>query len=234
MMQDIRHGHINAVIVTELSRISRDVKDFCNFWEFLKQHEATFISLKENFDTTTPIGEMMVIQAISFAQFERKTIVNRIKDGARARAERGLSNGGVKVLGLDPHKHKKGYLVVNEKEAAVVRHIYQKFLELGSLAKLRDYLNDNGYRTKKYTTKSGKKAGGSVWSRQSLLNLLTNVKLTGKIAVNSANKDYDQSELPTEQQYRLVNAVWPAIISQSVFEQTQEKLKTNKKDPTPS
>jgi len=229
MLQDLRYGHINAVIVTELSRISRDVKDFCNFWELLKQHDATFISLKENFDTTTPIGEMMVIQAISFAQFERKTIVNRIKDGARARAERGLSNGGVKVLGLDPHKHKKGHLIINEKEAAIVRHITQKFLELGSLAKLRDYLNDNGYRTKSYVTKSGKKSGGSVWSRQTLLNLLTNVKLIGKIPVNSINKEYDQTELTPEHQYRLVDAVWPAIIDQANFDQIQERLKINKR-----
>ncbi|MEZ4740895.1 MAG: recombinase family protein [Bdellovibrionota bacterium] len=220
---------INAAIVTELSRISRDVKDFCNFWDFLKQYDATFISLKENFDTMTPIGEMMVIQAISFAQFERKTIVNRIKDGARARAERGLCNGGPKTLGLDHHKHKKGYLVINEKEAAVVRHIAAKFLELNSLSKLRDYLNENGYRTKSYTTNMGKKVGGSLWNRQSLLNILTNVKLIGKVKVNTANKNSVQDQLPPEQKYKLVDAVWPSILDKDIFDQIQIRLRSNKK-----
>ena len=89
MCQDIEAGFVDVVIVTELSRLSRRVKDFCHVWDFLKENDIKFMSLKENFDTSTPMGELMLIQAISFAQFERETIVGRIKNGARARAERG-------------------------------------------------------------------------------------------------------------------------------------------------
>ena len=120
MCRDIKSGHINAVIVTELSRLSRNVRDFCQFRDFLTHHKAKFFSLKENFDTSTPMGELMVVQAISFSQFERTTIVTRIKDGARARAERGLTNGGQRSLGYDPDPTRPCHLVVNESERAYV------------------------------------------------------------------------------------------------------------------
>ncbi len=228
LLQDLKYGHINAVIVTELSRISRDVKDFCNFWEFAKLHNATFISLKENFDTTTPIGEMMVIQAISFAQFERKTIVTRIKDGARARAERGLSVGGQRVMGYDLHPTKRGHLLVNEKEAATVRYIFDKFLELGSLAKTRDYLNDGGFRTKAYLTKADRAIGGNLWGCSSLLQLLTNHKFVGKVQVNTANRDVPDSEVAPHERYKIVEASWPSIISEEIFQRVQVQLEDNK------
>ena len=229
MLQDIKLGRINAVIVTELSRISRDVKDFCNFWEFLKLYNATFISLKENFDTTTPIGEMMVIQAISFAQFERKTIVQRIKDGARARAERGLCNGAIKILGLDSHPTKKNHLVANEQEAVIVRHIFDMFMELGSTAKLRDYLNEAGIRTKRFVTEDGRQRGGGIWTRASLHSLLTNVRVIGKVEVNRANRDVDEGDVSAFERYKLVNATWPAIIDEQVYAAVQAKLFTNKR-----
>jgi DNA invertase Pin-like site-specific DNA recombinase len=100
MLADIRSGAINAVVVTELSRLNRKVKDFCEVWDLFKEHNVAMFSLKENFDTSTPMGELMLIQAMSFAQFERSTIVDRIKKGARARAERGLAKA-VYRLGLN-------------------------------------------------------------------------------------------------------------------------------------
>ncbi|MCB9093448.1 MAG: recombinase family protein, partial [Halobacteriovoraceae bacterium] len=97
---DIEEGRVNAVIVTELSRLSRSVKDFCQVWDFFQEYNVKFFSLKENFDTSTPMGELMLIQAMSFAQFERHSIVDRIKRGAKARADRGLATG-TPPLGYD-------------------------------------------------------------------------------------------------------------------------------------
>jgi len=110
----------------------------------------------------------MVIQCISFAQFERKTIVQRIRDGARARAERGLASGNQRLLGYDPDPHKKCHLVVNEKEAAVVRHVFEKFIELGSVRKIIAYLHSSGYRSKAYVTREEKAKGGNRWTYSSL------------------------------------------------------------------
>ena len=227
MVQDIKRGHINGVIVTELSRLSRDVKDFCQFWEFLKRHSATFFSLKESFDTSTPIGEMMVIQCISFAQFERKNIIARIKDGSRARAERGLSNGGQRILGFDPDPLKRCHLVVNQEEATVVRHLFEKFLELGSLAKLRVYLNASGSRTKSFVTRQGRQSGGMPWTDTGIYRLLTNLALLGKREINKVNRGVNPEELREIDRYKVVDAHWPAILDEEIFWRAQEAMLSN-------
>ncbi len=229
MLHDLMQGHINAVIVTELSRLSRDVKDFCQIWEFFKKHRATFVSLKENFDTSTPIGEMMVINCISFSQFERKTIVQRIKDGARARAERGLANGSQRVLGYDPDPIKRCYLVVNESEAVVVRHCFEKFLELGSVRKLRDYLNESGNKTKQYVTREARMVGGNRWTESSIFKFLTNLALIGMREINKKNINVDPEELDEKDRYKAVKASWPPIVGDALFWKVQEVLEANRK-----
>lgn len=227
MCRDIKDGKINAVIVTELSRLSRSVKDFCQFWDFLKRHKTTFYSLKESFDTSTPMGELMVVQAISFAQFERETIVSRIKEGAKARAERGLLSGGVRILGYDPDPYKTCHLIVNEEEKPYVKFIFEKFLNLGSVASLLHFLNKNGYRTKSYITKSGEKRGANLWCTGTVYNLLTNPAYIGKREINKGNRNRNQDELTEGERYRLVAAQWPAIISESLFNEIQNQLVAN-------
>lgn len=227
MLLDIQKGKVNAVVVTELSRLSRNVKDFCQFWDFLKNHRATFISLKENFDTSTPIGEMMVIQCISFAQFERKTIVTRIKDGARARAERGLANGSQRLIGYDPDPNKKCHLVINESEAETVRHVFNKFIEMGSIRKLMDYLNAGGFRTKRYTTRSGNTKGGNLWTPSSLHNVLSNLAYIAKREINKKNRTLSQNELAEVDRYRVVEASWPRLVSDEMFSEAQKLLIEN-------
>ena len=229
MCQDIKTGKINAVMVTELSRLSRNVKDFCQFWEFLKEHNTKFFSLKENFDTSTAIGELMVIQSISFAQFERKTIVERIKSGVRARAERGLTSGGHPILGLNLDPVKKCHLLVNEEEKTQVKFIFEKFLELGTISKLQHFLNEEGYRTKSYTTKAGKQTGGNSWTQSSLYGLLTNLSYTGKREINKMKRHLNQETLPQEEHYQIVKAHWPSLISEEIFYGAQEQLEANKK-----
>lgn len=227
MCRDIKDGKINAVIVTELSRLSRSVKDFCQFWDFLKRHKTTFYSLKESFDTSTPMGELMVVQAISFAQFERETIVSRIKEGAKARAERGLTNGGQRMLGYDLDPYKKGHLVVNEEEKPYVQMIYRKFLETGTVEKLLHYLNENGYRTKAFVTKGGSPRGGKLWSYTTLHRLLTNPSYIGKREINKDNRHLSQEDLSESERYRLVDAQWPRIVPDELFQDVQNLLEAN-------
>jgi site-specific DNA recombinase len=227
LCRDIRDGKINAVIVTELSRLSRSVKDFCQFWDFLKRHKATFYSLKENFDTSSPMGELMVVQAISFAQFERETIVSRIKEGAKARAERGLTNGGRRMLGYDPDPYKKCHLITNETEIPYVKMIFEKFLEVGTVEKLLHDLNKNGYRTKALVIKDGSNRGGNLWSYTTLHRLLTNPSYIGKREINKDHRHLNPDELPENERYRLVKSQWPAIISEDLFREAQQRLEAN-------
>ncbi len=230
MCKDIVSRKVNAVIVTELSRLSRSVKDFCHFWDFLKEHNVKFFSLKENFDTSTAIGELMVIQAISFAQFERQTIVERTKNGIQARAERGLSNGGQRALGYDSHPTKKCHLIVNEEEKIIVNFIFNKFLELGSLSKTLNFLNKNGYKTKSSVNKGGKQRGGSRWTLTTLYTLLTNLVYIGKREFNKRNRNKNQLELSLSERYKVYDSQWPAIVSQELFNEVQERLEKNKKE----
>jgi site-specific DNA recombinase len=229
MLADIKAGRINGVIVTELSRLNRNVKDFLQFWEFLKRYNGKFFSLKENFDTSTAIGEMMVIQSVSFAQFERNSIVERIRYGARARAERGLSNGSQRCLGYDIDPHRKNYLVVNETERPVVRLIFEKFLELGTVEKTREWLNGKGYRTKEYVSKEGKPHGGKKYTHSSLYGLLTNKTYMGLREFNKGSRSAHQEDLEPNERYRVAKAVWPAIIEPGVFRAAQERLEKNAK-----
>jgi site-specific DNA recombinase len=228
MLADIRSGHINAVIVTELSRLNRKVRDFLEVYELFKAHNTAFFCLRENFDTSTPIGELMLIQAMGFAQYERHTIVDRIKKGARARAERGLANGYV-PLGFKLVEHRPNYREVDENEKPYVEMIFRKFLELKRLNPLLKYLNENGHRTKEFITKNGKKSGGNRWTISSLYNVLTNRSYIGEREINKRHRSSNQEKLKEDEQYCFVDAHWPAIISKELFYDVQSLLEQNKK-----
>ena len=228
MLADIKSGLINAVVVTELSRLNRKVKDFCEVHEYFKEHRAALFSLKENFDTSTPMGELMLIQAMSFAQFERQTIVERVKRGSRARAERGLANGVV-PLGFQLVDHRPNYRDVDEAEKAYVEFIFKKFLELKRLNKLVEFLNKNGYKTKEVLTKNGKKIGGNRWSIGSVHLLLTNRIYIGEREVNKKFRGHDAQKLQEDERYFCVKAHWGELISSELFFDVQRLLEQNKK-----
>lgn len=228
LLNDISTGKINAVVVTELSRLNRKVKDFLEVWEFFKEHKVAFFSLKESFDTSTAMGEVMLIQAMSFAQYERHTIVDRIKKGARARAERGLANGYV-PLGFQTVEHRPNHRQINEPERVYVEMIFRKFLELKRIAKLVEWLNKDSFKTKEFITKSGKKAGGHKWTISSLHSILTNRAYIGEREINKKNRTDMSGTLSEEDKYFFVDAHWPALIPKELFYDVQQMLDANKK-----
>ena len=150
MLEDVRTGRVNLILATELSRLSRSIKDFCGLWDLFKDHGTRFITLRENFDTTTAAGEMMVFQLIGFAQFERKQTAERISANWKSRAGRGLWNGGSIPLGFDRNPSNKGVLVPNEEEAKTAQKIFDLFIETGSLRQACLKLSKEGFRSKSY------------------------------------------------------------------------------------
>jgi DNA invertase Pin-like site-specific DNA recombinase len=92
MIRDLKTGKINLILVTDLSRLSRNISDFCDLYKDLGKYKANFLSIKEQFDTSTPIGEMMVFNMVNLAQFERKQTSERVKANLLARSKRGLYN----------------------------------------------------------------------------------------------------------------------------------------------
>ncbi len=227
MMRDIRAGKINLILVTDLSRLSRNILDFCLLLEDLKKHNAKFLSMKEQFDTSTPAGEMMVFNMINLAQFERKQTSERVSQNFHARAQRGLLNGGGVVLGYDKAPENCSTYIVNEPEADDVRRIFEIFIEEGSCPKTILRLNQLGIKPKANYKRKNRAANRGLWHRQTLIHLLTNLAYVGKREVNKTNKSEDQDTLKAYERHQIAKASWPAIVDQKTFDATQEIIEVS-------
>nr|BFD59880.1 hypothetical protein CKG001_19870 [Bdellovibrio sp. CKG001] len=148
MLKDMRAQKINLIMVTEISRLSRNNRDFLNMWDMMSEVKCSFMSLREDFDTTTAAGEMLLFQLMNFAQFERKQTSERVSANILARSSRGLYNGGTIPLGYKKCHTKNGSLDIDEPHATTVRIAFEAFLREGSLSRAARWMNDNGYKAK--------------------------------------------------------------------------------------
>ncbi len=157
MMEDAKSKKFEVIICYRLDRISRNVADFSNLIEELSSLSVGFISIKEQFDTTTPMGRAMMFISSVFAQLERETISERIRDNMRELAKDGRWLGGQSPLGFDTQlvkyidngkERKYNILKVNEEELKVVQEIYRLYSEFHSLKKVEKYLFDNNIQGK--------------------------------------------------------------------------------------
>lgn len=112
LLNAIRRKEVNLVMASELSRLSRSIKDFSEIWELMQAHGCGFLSLRENFDTTTAAGEMVLYTVANIAQFERRQVAERTSANMQARAIRGLYNGGMVPLGYKLIPERKGILML--------------------------------------------------------------------------------------------------------------------------
>jgi DNA invertase Pin-like site-specific DNA recombinase len=217
LLSDVRAGRINLILSTELSRLSRSIRDFCEIWDLFKKHNANFITLREQFDTTSAAGEMMVFNLINFAQFERKQTAERISANWASRAKRGLWNGGSIPLGFDRNPKNASELLVNKAEAKTVQKIFELFLKTGSVRKTCLELSARGVFAKRFTNKHGLDKGGGHFTITALQRTLTNKAYIGL-------REIDKSKGKTE----VVKATWPAILDLEIFNKVQERLQLNK------
>lgn len=158
MMKDVHKGKIQTIVCYRLDRLTRNTKDCFEFVEELEHYGASFISIKENFDLTTPTGRLMFTFVAALAQMERETIADRIRDNLQELAKTGRWLGGNTPLGyesegseyckVDGKKRKTFHLKLIPEEAQLVRMIFSKFLEVKSLTKLETYLLNQDYKTR--------------------------------------------------------------------------------------
>ena len=158
LIRDIKSNNIDILVCYRLDRISRNVSDFSSTLELLQAHNCAFISIKEQFDTTSPMGRAMIYISSVFAQLERETIAERVRDNMLEMAKNGKWTGGKIPVGFTSEKKKyiddegnmrqKSSLVQNKEELEFVKFLYQKYLELGSLHKLECYLSENNIKSK--------------------------------------------------------------------------------------
>ena len=153
LMMDIEHGQIDIVVVYKIDRLTRSLADFSKMVEVFERQGVSFVSVTQQFNTTTSMGRLMLNVLLSFAQFEREVTGERIRDKIAASKRKGMWMGGVPPLGYDVDDRK---LVHNPKEAKLVVHIFTRFVELGSTTKLIKELRLDGVTSKAWTTQDGR------------------------------------------------------------------------------
>lgn len=224
MIRDLRTAKINLILVTDLSRLSRNITDFCKLLEELSVYKAKFLSIKEQFDSSTPAGEMMLYNMINLAQFERKQTSERVALNFHSRALRGLSNGGCNIHGYDRDPTNSGKFIINDDEAVVVRRVFELYLNSRSLAETARRLMEEGLCPKVHAEKRARLARDGKWTIHSVRNILRNKSYIGVREINKLHKKEDQNDLKPWQRYQVVQAAWQGIVSAKDFELVQNAL----------
>src|SRR5271167_829549 len=137
LIADIRAGRIDIVIVYKVDRLTRSLADFARLVELFDTQAVSFVSVTQQFNTTSSMGRLTLNVLLSFAQFEREVTGERIRDKIAASKKKGMWMGGNVSLGYDANERR---LIVNPAEAATVKHIYERYLEVGSVRLLKDDL----------------------------------------------------------------------------------------------
>src|SRR5436853_3155084 len=178
LLADVRAGRIDIVVVYKIDRLTRSLADFAKIVEILDATSASFVSVTQQFNTTTSMGRLTLNVLLSFAQFEREVIGERIRDKIDASKKKGRWMGGVPPLGYRVQDRK---LVIVDSEAEIVRSIFRRYAELGSVRLLKEELEARGIKSKSWTSASGRLIGGKPFSRGALYLMLQNRTYLGEI-----------------------------------------------------
>jgi DNA invertase Pin-like site-specific DNA recombinase len=179
LLQDVRSGFIDVVVVYKVDRLTRSLADFAKLTELFDTHGTSFVSVTQAFNTSTSMGRLTLNVLLSFAQFEREVAGERIRDKITLSKRRGMWMGGLPPLGYDGVDRK---LVINAIEGETVRLIYRRYLEVGSVGALKHSLDADGIVSKRRRFRDGRDAGGVSLSRGALYQILRNRLYRGEIA----------------------------------------------------
>src|SRR5215468_820535 len=169
LLADIRTGRIDIVVVYKVDRLTRSLADFARLVEIFDQQDVSFVSVTQQFNTTTSMGRLTLNVLLSFAQFEREVTGERIRDKIVASKKKGMWMGGLAPLGYDASERR---LVINPSEAETVQRIFASYCAFGCVRRVKEEADRLGLRTKRRTTKDGAGRGGKPFSRGHLYRLL--------------------------------------------------------------
>src|SRR5438477_130069 len=178
LLADLTAGRVDTIVVYKIDRLTRSLADFAKIVEILDARGASFVSVTQQFNTTTSMGRLTLNILLSFAQFEREVIGERIRDKIAASKRKGMWMGGIPPLG---YRAQDGKLLVIESEAEIVRAIFRRYAELGSVRLLKHELEAQAINSKSWTTASGRCIGGKPFSRGALYLMLHNRLYRGEI-----------------------------------------------------
>ena len=209
LMADVESGRIDCIVVYKIDRLSRALMDFAKLVEVFDAHKVTFVSVTQAFNTTTSMGRLTLNILLSFAQFEREVIGERIRDKFAASRKKGMWMGGMPPLGYDVVARK---LVVNPVEADLIRLIFRRFLDLGSATKLVGELAKAGHRTKSWTTQDGKERQGKAIDKGFLYKLLNNRVYLGEAVHKGVSHAGEHEAIIDRETWDRVHAVMAANV----------------------
>ena len=212
LLTDIEDGLIDVIVVYKIDRLSRSLMDFARLVEIFDRHSVTFVSVTQSFNTTTSMGRLTLNILLSFAQFEREVIGERIRDKVAASRKRGMWMGGWAPMGYDVKDRK---LVINQAEATTVREIFERFVELGSATVLATELADKGVRNKR----------GRLIDKGFLYKLLNNRVYIGE-AVHKG------TGFPGEHQAIIDQGLWDNV--HGILKESPRKRAANTRAQTPA
>lgn len=201
LMADIEAGKIDVVVIYKIDRLTRSLADFSKMVEVFERQGVSFVSVTQQFNTTTSMGRLMLNVLLSFAQFEREVTGERIRDKIAASKRKGMWMGGVPPLGYDVENRR---LVPNPQEAKLIRHIFTRFVELGSSTKLVKELKLDGVTSKAWTTQDGKVREGKPIDKGLVYKLLGNRTYLGEL--RHKEQWYQAEHLPIVDQ-----PVWDSV-----------------------
>jgi site-specific DNA recombinase len=222
LLDDIRTRKIETVIVYKVDRLTRSLSDFSKIIEIFDSHAVSFVSVTQQFNTTTSMGRLTLNVLLSFAQFERELTGERIRDKVAASKKKGMWMGGMVPLGYDCVDRR---LIVNQPEAEIVRGIFRQYLRLGSVMRLKDYLVRKKIRSKIRTSGSGRTYGGAIYSRGALYQILNNRIYIGRIV--HRGQSYGGQHEPI-----IAQKLWDEVAAR--LEANDQARRTSKPHPTSS
>jgi site-specific DNA recombinase len=179
LLEDVAANKIDTIVVYKVDRLTRSLADFAKIIEALDTREVSFVSVTQQFNTTTSMGRLTLNILLSFAQFEREVTGERIRDKIAASKRRGMWMGGFVPIGYDVKERK---LIVNAEEAKTVCSIFHAYLEDGCVRKLKLRLDEEEVRSKIRISANGKQSGGVPFSRGALYKILNNRIYLGEIS----------------------------------------------------
>ena len=236
LIADIEAGEIDVVVVYKVDRLTRALSDFAKLVEVFDRRGVSFVSITQQFNTTTSMGRLTLNVLLSFAQFEREVTGERIRDKIAASKKKGMWMGGMPPLGYDVKNRK---LVVNDAEACIVVEIYRRYLALKSVHALREELADCGIKSKRRMRPNGAEYGGRTLSRGALYLILQNRLYRGEIFHKGNSYPGEHPAIVDKPLWDVVQAVLaanrveratgargrhPSLLTGMVFDETGERL----------
>jgi len=206
LLEDVRARRVDVIVVYKVDRLTRSLADFAKLVEMFDEHGVSFVSVTQSFNTTTSMGRLTLNVLLSFAQFEREVTGERIRDKIAASKRKGMWMGGVVPLG---YRVEDRELHIVEDNADIVRSLFRRYLEAGSVVRLKLQLDAEGFRIPIRIDGAGRSTGGGLLSRGHIYKILSNPIYVGRISHKG----------------QVHEGQHPPIVTQDLWDEVQKSLR---------